>query len=115
MLAECASRIVARIRSILGPDRGQLQELERMLAGKDKRWRDLALINSPEALLFRGKGEKPFLLEQAEAHEWDEFTCLNSLRDVEATVNLLLWDDFMPAQANESGPVTTPTGVVNNA
>jgi hypothetical protein len=30
------------------------------------------------------------LLKETGAAEWEEFTCLNSLRDVEGTVNLIL-------------------------
>jgi hypothetical protein len=42
------------------------------------------------------------LLRKPSIEQWDEFTCLNSLRDVEPTANLILDDFGMDDDGGES-------------
>ena len=85
-------RIVDRIKKIegsesLGEDvrQGLKQRLDEWMTMKDR----------TPTLGYKGRkdGVTVGLLKSAEAGDWDTFTCLNSLRDVEACSSLILVED----------------------
>lgn len=83
-------RIVRRAELATGdPDVGKL--VRKMLDERRDKWLSLVHNQHSFALSYRdGATGYVGLLKQAGAGPWEEFTCLNSLRDVEGTVNLVL-------------------------
>ena len=92
---EAIERLIARIEN--GHPRGAAAASEyrtKLLARRDA-WIQKA---GHQGNLVYAIGRKPdpdefALLESASEATWTDFTCLNSLRDVEATTQLLLIDD----------------------
>ena len=60
----------------------------------------------------RDRGTSVPLLQRPGLERWDEFTCLNSLREVEPTVKLIAFDagglDDDPTSASSAAPATGP-------
>ena len=55
-------------------------------------WVDLAR-KKPGMTFKKMKGGSPWLLQKPEEQDWETFTCLNSLRDVEPSPGLVLQED----------------------
>jgi hypothetical protein len=83
-------RIIDRaVKAIGDPSVGVL--VRQMLDERRDKWLSLVHNQHDYALGYRdGPGGVIGLLKETGAAEWEEFTCLNSLRDVEGTVNLIL-------------------------
>jgi hypothetical protein len=83
-------RIVARAQAAMSdPTVGTL--VRKMLMERRDHW--LARVHNQTDHRLGYRGDAPAtvgLLEQPKREEWELFTCLNSLRDVEGTVNLIL-------------------------
>ena len=47
----------------------------------------------PALTYKKTKGDAPWLLQKPEEQDWETFTCLNSLRDVETSPGLVLQED----------------------
>ena len=112
LVQEAAARIVERAAHIGGNSRADL--VEQGLAARLDEWQ--ARIPEHGAHLgYREQrdGVTVGLLRRPGLADWDTFTCLNSLRDVEPTVNLMLddhgmdrderraWDFDVPAEGQE--------------
>lgn len=80
-------------------------QVRKMLEDRLDRWLERTEVTSDGAILgyqARKDGRTLGLLNKAEEEDWTRFTCLNSLRDVEPNVNLMLRDygmDREPAAA----------------
>ena len=62
-----------------------------MLERRRDEWLRRVHNQQDHKLAYRPEGAATVgLLEQADDHDWEMFTCLNSLRDVEGTVDLVL-------------------------
>jgi hypothetical protein len=83
-------RIIDRAEKAIGdPSVGVL--VRKMLDERRDKWLSLVHNQHDYALGYRdGPDGVIGLLKETGAAEWEEFTCLNSLRDVEGTVNLIL-------------------------
>ncbi len=83
-------RIVDRAERATGdPAVGVL--VRKMLEERRDKWLNLVHNQHDYALGYKdGPGGIIGLLKEPGAESWEEFTCLNSLRDVEGTVNLVL-------------------------
>ena len=83
-------RIIDRAEKATGdPDVGIL--VRKMLDERRDKWLSLVHSQHDYALGYKdGPGGVIGLLKEQGAGDWEEFTCLNSLRDVEGTVNLIL-------------------------
>lgn len=83
-------RIIDRAERAIGdPSVGVL--VRKMLDERRDKWLSLVHNQHDYALGYRDGPEGVIgLLKETGAAEWEEFTCLNSLRDVEGTVNLIL-------------------------
>lgn len=83
-------RIIDRAEKATGdPNVGVL--VRQMLDERRDKWLSLVHNQHDYALGYKdGPGGVIGLLKEAGAGDWEEFTCLNSLRDVEGTVNLIL-------------------------
>jgi hypothetical protein len=90
VMPEVFNRIVARAEQALGdPTVGVL--VRKMLMDRRDRWLARVRNQTDHRLGYRDDTNAIVgLLEQPGPAEWDLFTCLNSLRDVEGTVDLVL-------------------------
>ena len=90
MLPQVFEQIVARAAQALGdPSAGAL--VHKMLMGRRDRWLARVRNQVDHRLGYReDTGGIVGLLQQPGPLDWDLFTCLNSLRDVEGTVDLVL-------------------------
>jgi len=88
-----ADAITERAGLVTGEQRVQDEVAQRLKAGFDA-WRRQATQGSGATLGYQMKkdGKTIGLLKQPAEADWDAFTCLNSLRDVEPQVHLLLKD-----------------------
>jgi len=69
-------------------------EIDRLIKERLDVWHSLTMQKNSGSLLgYQGANELKALLTKPEGKDWDVFTCLNSLRDVEPTANLLLVED----------------------
>ncbi|MBE9044587.1 helicase [Pleurocapsales cyanobacterium LEGE 10410] len=86
--------IVARVEQIEGTQAGD--RLRRELSAKLDRWlRRIQQLEPGTTLQYQTSsrdGTAIKLIEAAGKGQWDDFTCLNSLRNVEPTVGLVLTD-----------------------
>lgn len=74
-------------------DKSVVEAVKRTLEGRLQDWANRAKPGTGSGrLVYKEKkgGDTMPLLGMAGAEKWDAFTCLGSLRDVEATVSLLL-------------------------
>ncbi len=100
---EAVGTIVRRAQRV--DDNPKASLVNQMLEVRLARWRREAQIGEGGTrLVYRGgtgagDNVRP-LLQQAGLGDWDEFTCLNSLRDVEPTVGLIL--DTRPIDAGSA-------------
>jgi hypothetical protein len=83
-------RIIQRAERATGdPNIGVL--VQKMLDERRDKWLNLVHNQHDYALGYKaGPGGLIGLLKMPDEDDWEEFTCLNSLRDVEGTVNLVL-------------------------
>jgi hypothetical protein len=83
-------RIIQRAERATGdPNIGVL--VQKMLDERRDKWLNLVHNQHDYALGYKaGPGGLIGLLKMPGEDDWEEFTCLNSLRDVEGTVNLVL-------------------------
>lgn len=99
-----AIRILAE-RAALVTGKGALQgEVEQTLRALLDSWREQAGRTGGRVLGYKPKkdGVTVGLLKSPEAGRWDDFTCLNSLRDVEPGVGLILDDRSVGAEVERS-------------
>lgn len=91
---EAIETIVNRIKRIEGSD-SLGEEVRQGLKQRLDEW--MTIRQRTPTLSFKGKrdGVTVNLLESAESGNWDTFTCLNSLRDVEESSSLILIEDGM--------------------
>jgi hypothetical protein len=83
-------RIIDRAEKATGDPSVGVMVREMLEARRDK-WLSLVHNQHDYALGYKdAPGGVIGLLKEAGAGDWEEFTCLNSLRDVEGTVNLVL-------------------------
>jgi hypothetical protein len=89
-MLEVLDRIISRAEQALGdPTAGAL--VRRMLLDRRDRWLARIRAQTDHVLGYRDDTNAVVgLLKQPGPEEWDLFTCLNSLRDVEGTVDLVL-------------------------
>jgi hypothetical protein len=89
-MPEVFNRIVTRAEQALGdPTAGAL--VRKMLMDRRDRWLARVRNQTDHRLGYRDDTDAVVgLLKQPGPVEWDLFTCLNSLRDVEGTVDLVL-------------------------
>ena len=100
-IQEAIEWIVKRSREIGNEAISENVRLE--LEAKVQAWEQEALMKSGGARLgyrSRKDGETIGLLESPGDHPWDEFTCLNSLRDVEPTALLIMDDHHLDDDAD---------------
>jgi hypothetical protein len=85
-------RIVARIKKIEGSE-SLGEDVRQGLKQRLDEW--MTMQDRTPTLGYKGRkdGVTVGLLKSAEAGDWDTFTCLNSLRDVEACSSLILAED----------------------
>ncbi len=87
---------IQQISARAGAVQGQASEqlVERELRGRVDRWLHSKATTAPARLGYQGKrdGQTLPLLHKPEPARWDTFTCLNSLRNVEQPINLILND-----------------------
>ena len=91
---EAIEAITRRAELIAGVDAAE--EVRQQLKSKMDKWQKRAQRMAQGGLLgyeTKKDGITVGLLRKPSIEAWDEFTCLNSLRDVEPTANLIL-DDF---------------------
>jgi Helicase conserved C-terminal domain len=90
LMLEVVDRIISRAEQALGdPAAGAL--VRRMLLDRRDRWLARIRAQTDHVLGYRDDTNAVVgLLKQPGPEEWDLFTCLNSLRDVEGTVDLVL-------------------------
>jgi hypothetical protein len=89
-MAEVMERIISRAGQALG-DQAVEALVTSMLEDRRQRWLELVENQHDYQLGYRGgPGGVIGLLQEPGKGEWEDFTCLNSLRDVEGTVNLVL-------------------------
>jgi hypothetical protein len=99
-MPEIIDRIVARAElamddAVVG---GKVRD---MLVKRRDEWLARVHKQTDHRLGYRGdKDAVVGLLQEAEPGSWDMWTCLNSLRDVEGTVNLLLDQNHAGLQSN---------------
>ena len=86
---ELVATIERRVTNVGNPALGN-EVKERLVKIADE-WK--ATASRIPALMYKSDGAA--LLKQAGDGRWDRFTCLNSMRDVEATTALVLMDDGM--------------------
>jgi hypothetical protein len=86
--------IVDRIKRVEGSD-SLGEDVRQGLKQRLDEW--MTIRQRTPTLSFKGKrdGITVNLLQSAEAGNWDTFTCLNSLRDVEESSSLILIEDGM--------------------
>jgi len=83
-------RIIDRAVKATG-DQNVGLEVRKMLDERRDKWLNLVHNQHDFALGYKdGPGGTIGLLKAPGIGDWEEFTCLNSLRDVEGTVNLIL-------------------------
>ncbi len=90
VIAAC-NTIVDRATALLGPAVEPL--IRQALADRATAWTDQIRTRVGARIGYEQRGDTYGLLNRPELAPWGLFTCLNSLRDVEPTVNLVL-DDF---------------------
>ncbi len=108
---EAVEWIVKRAKLIGGDETAK--RVEKDLKEKVSHWRNRALrLSGGSTLGYKSKkdSETVALLQKTGIENWDEFTCLNSLRDVEPTSMLILDDhnlddegDFVIAEGGGNG------------
>ena len=111
LVKEAVDWIVDRARTVGGDETADLVKID--LEEKVKVWKSRAqLLTGGSRLGYQSKkdSETIGLLQKPGVEAWDEFTCLNSLRDVEPTALLILNDhnldeqaEFMEQEADEGG------------
>ena len=97
--------IVARVEAVTG-DAQRTDEVRRLLKRRVDVWHQQARRGSQGSRLgyeARRDGSTLGLLQPSEIGNWNTFTCLSSLRDVEPAVNLVLDDYGMDAGADAEG------------
>jgi len=99
--------IAKRAQNIVDPPTGS--NINARLVSLSDDWKNQA--NTIAGLVYNSKerkkksedeGLRASLLRETGAGPWERFTCLNSMRDVEATASLVLFD--LPRQRNRSAP-----------
>lgn len=93
-VTEAIEAITRRAELIAGPDAAD--EVKQQLKSKMDKWQKRAQRMAQGSQLgyeTKKDGMTVGLLRKPSIEPWDEFTCLNSLRDVEPTANLIL-DNF---------------------
>jgi hypothetical protein len=100
VMAEMFDRIIARAEQALGdPSVGAL--VRKMLMDRRDRWLARVRNQTDHRLGYRDDTDAVVgLLKQPGPTEWDLFTCLNSLRDVEGEVDLVLDQNPTGLRAN---------------
>jgi hypothetical protein len=89
ILREVTETILLRAERVAGGKAAA--ETKRLLEERERIWSRQAVVSPERQLAYqREPGNVVPLLSRAGAGPWETFTCLNSLRDVEATVPLLL-------------------------
>ena len=90
-ISKAIAVIVRRAELLGGPDVGK--QVERILKKKIDIWQRRAQRQEGTTLVYKASskgGNTIGLLSMPGIGKWDEFTCLNSLRDVEPMANLVL-------------------------
>jgi len=122
-------RIVASAKAMIGEraalvegDNAAGERVRAALASRVDTWAARAQRMTGGATLgykTRNDGKTFGLLQTPGSDPWQDFTCLNSLRDVEPTVNLILdnygMDDPQVAEALSPPPVATAAAAVGTA
>ena len=100
VMPEVFERIIARAEQALGdPTVGAL--VRKMLEARRERWLKRVRNQVDHRLGYRDDTDAVVgLLEQPGPMDWDLFTCLNSLRDVEGTIDLILDQNRAGLRAN---------------
>jgi hypothetical protein len=100
VMPEVFERIIARAEQALGdPTVGAL--VRKMLEARRERWLKRVRNQVDHRLGYRDDTDAVVgLLEQPGPMDWDLFTCLNSLRDVEGTIDLILDQNPVGLRAN---------------
>ena len=95
---------VSRRAALVRADNEYGNYVNRMLKERVDRWMNRAqTIEAPATLAYISKGGlQVSLLKKPEEEDWDTFTCLNSLRDVEPNTALILRDYGMDRREGES-------------
>ncbi len=109
LLNACIDALSARGAAVT--DKAAVREdVRKMLAKRRDEWLTRTRRARDHKLGYRDDGDVVGLLQQARGQDWQLFTCLNSLRDVEPTVNLLLADDrgLNPFDLKQPGPLANP-------
>lgn len=104
LVQEAFKEIVARAERVSG-SKQVAKDVGDMLDRRIDVWRAEAARNVGTTLGYKMKrdGSTRALLRAAEQGSWEEFTCLNSLRDVEPTVGLVLQDGGLDDAAPRGG------------
>lgn len=105
VLREAIETIRLRAERVAGASAAA--ETQDLLQERERIWNRQATISQERQLAYqREPGNVVPLLQRAGAGPWETFTCLNSLRDVEATVPLLLKpaDGLSPMEQTGSTP-----------
>ena len=92
---ETALREIARRGSLINGDAKTGADIEQALSQRLDEWIAQTQTTGGAVLGYAGRkdGHTISLLKRPSEEDWQRFTCLNSLRDVEPTVTLIL-DDF---------------------
>ena len=109
IVLQAVETIVARSEEVVG-SKAEGNRVRSMLKARIDAWLKCAQPKPGGARLGYQRerdGLTLGLLERAGIGEWDDFTCLGSLRDVEPTVGLVLEDIVL-----DEGPVVDATNVV---
>jgi hypothetical protein len=112
IVQEAVDRIAARSEEVTG-SKAEGDRVRRMLQARIDTWLKRAQPKAGGARLgyqAERDGLTLGLLERAGVGEWDDFTCLGSLRDVEPTVGLILEDIVLDDGA---APLATPSATAD--
>jgi len=110
LFQEALAAIVERVALAEGSNEAG-EHVRKMLSERNDEWRSRIQKATTNQLGYREQrdGVTVGLLSHPDKEQWDLFTCLNSLTDVEPTVNLILADDY-GLDSNTASPA--PSGTV---